>query len=692
MIRRTLISAFFGWILLLFPIDPLLSQTTQPVLERFRYERPIMPGGPGPNRLQIDAALLLGGISQWQYSREAAGSLRTPMVVAKGGLSDLRIYDASDREVPYLFILPQKPGAEWIQGYLSPLAPTTETSGFQIDLGQSRLVDRLQLENVPAPFVKRCTLYASNDESRWTVLRSDATIFDLPAKELQELEIEFSQVNYRYFRIIWDDRADPPVPLPGSVSARLVAAGSLAPRMVMPIEFERRESEPMMSRYRLRLPAPGLPITEIRLSVVGGNVLRRVRILEGRLKGGEILPIVLGTATLRREMRGDLSATRMSVSINPPRETFLELMIEDGNNPPLEITGMSAVFAYLPWIYFEDSGQGPLVARYGHPKLEAPRYDLEAARSTAATTETADAQWGEARKLVVEAETQAADGMPTTGSMIDLESFRYSRSIAEGDTGLNVLPLDAAVLAHSRLVDLRIAMPDGHQIPYIMEKVEEPLSLDLPPLEKVQLPASRLDKNAAAMGTQSAYFLRLPYGNMPEARLVFTTSSRVFRRRLSILAERNPNNDRQDAWTHVIAEAPWIHASPEFDPPPISVKVPRLDTSELLVIVEEGDNNPLPITSCKLLLPSYRMRFFRTENETDLNLYYGRNDLATPRYDLAILAPRLTGAAADEISMGSESASAVPEQGSASLTVFWGILVAAVLALLVLITRLVKKA
>ena len=41
---------------------------------------------------------------------------------------------------------------------------------------------------------------------------------------------------------------------------------------------------------------------------------------------------------------------------------------------------VTAVFAELPWIYFE-SPPGPITVRYGDPKLTAPRYDLEAARA-----------------------------------------------------------------------------------------------------------------------------------------------------------------------------------------------------------------------------------------------------------------------------------------------------------------------
>jgi hypothetical protein len=94
------------------------------------------------------------------------------------------------------------------------------------------------------------------------------------------------------------------------------------------------------------------------------------------------------------------------------------------------------------------------------------------------------------RKNETEQEHPANNGMSVVGSVIDLGSFRYTRSIIGGRPGLSLLSLDAAVLAHSRLDDLRIAQPDGHQIPYLLEKADEPFSMDLPAIEKTEPPES----------------------------------------------------------------------------------------------------------------------------------------------------------------------------------------------------------
>src|SRR5207249_2308856 len=67
------------------------------------------------------------------------------------------------------------------------------------------------------------------------------------------------------------------------------------------------------------------------------------------------------------------------------------------------------------------------------------------------------------------------------GASIDPKPFRYSRKIPEAPAGLTTLVLDAGVIAHSRrdLADVRIADADHRQVPYLLEKSQDVLALEL---------------------------------------------------------------------------------------------------------------------------------------------------------------------------------------------------------------------
>jgi hypothetical protein len=658
----------------------------------FRFERPVTPGAAGPNRLDVDLPLL-SGAGPFSVERRMAG-LRDGIDVAQGGLADFRLFDESGREVPYLVVQPPPRLPDWTAGRILPVQDTKKTSGFEVDLGGARLVDRLAIGGLPAPYLKRVRVEGSGDRARWTLLAGDATVFDLPDEQLTRQDVEFAAGEYRYLRVTWDDSSSTRLPLPRLARARVVAAGAAPPALGIPTAFERRASEPGVSRYRLSLPSARLPIVALDLAVAGGYVLRPARVVESRLDGAEMAPIPLGTATLRRAVRDDVAAAALRIPISPPQESQLELIVADGSNPPLELTGVTAVCAELPWIYFEASSTHPLVARFGAPRVAAPRYDLEAARPSLGRTPTLTARWGErVDRQAAAAATLPPPAVTVLGATIDPDAFTYRRSIPAGPRGLTALRLDAPVLAHTRFADLRIVTPASAQVAYLVERLDEPLTIDLAAPERSALPAAlaspRSPDRAVEAGV-SSYRLTLPEANLPSGRVVLETSARVFDREIRLVAEREDLQSREGRRAEWLAQARWRHVEPETPAPPLVLTLDRPVPAVLWLLVDEGDNSPLPVTAARLLLPAYRLRFFR-ETDEPLSLLYGRPDAGAPRYDLALLAPRLVGASAHEVWPEAPARSAGARGGSATATrLFWTALVAAVIVLLVLLARLLR--
>jgi hypothetical protein len=109
------------------------------------------------------------------------------------------------------------------------------------------------------------------------------------------------------------------------------------------------------------------------------------------------------------------------------------------------------------------------------------------------------------------------------------------------------------------------------------------------------------------------------------------------------------------------------------------------------VVVDEGDNAPLALAGARLELPGYQLRFFHTEAPA-LTLFYDNASVSPPRYDLALLAPTLSGAVGDELGLGPEVSLTPPTPPEArGLPVFWGVLIGAVAILLVLMGVLLRK-
>ncbi|HYN41863.1 MAG TPA: hypothetical protein VE129_08820, partial [Thermoanaerobaculia bacterium] len=370
----------------------------------------------------------------------------------------------------------------------------------------------------------------------------------------------------------------------------------------------------------------------------------------------------------------------------------LELVVEDAGNPPLEVTSITALFEGLPWIYFESPDGSPLTARFGADRLAAPRYDLEALRPAIARGEgpaPASASWGDRQPgAAVAGPVATAAGVPS-GAALDLAGFRVSRPIPQGPAGLTALRLDAAVLAASpHLSDVRIATADGRQVPYLLETLGEPLVLKLPVPQKAEDPRPRSGPGEA--GRLSFHRVELPFERLPASRLELESTARVFTRRVGVLRERFGGRPETAGTFAEVAWGAWENADPERKAPALLLELPAGEERELFVSIDDGDNAPVPLVRASLLLPAHRLRFVRQEG-VSLTLVYGQAGLAPPRYDLELLAPRLLGAPAIESVLAPAAPEAVEPEKKAGPKLFWAALVGAVVALLVLVARLLRR-
>ena len=281
-----------------------------------------------------------------------------------------------------------------------------------------------------------------------------------------------------------------------------------------------------------------------------------------------------------------------------------------------------------------------------------------------------------------------------TGAPLDPATFAYTRALPEGSAGLIALSLDAAVLAHSRgparrFADVRILDESNRQVPYIIERRDEPLPVAL----SLQRAESTIANAASTPGrSRSTYRVSLPYSNLPAARLVLDTPARVFRRLVQVGVERPADRRRRAPWFDIIGTETWSHGIQDTAAPALVLPIRgMLDATDLLVTIEEGDNTPLPVSSARLLLPSYRLRFYGAEG-TKLRLAYGRNDLAVPQYDLSLLALQVMGAEAREVTAATEPAAPATRGATfISRRVFWGLLAGGVVVMLLVLGRLLRN-
>ena len=268
------------------------------------------------------------------------------------------------------------------------------------------------------------------------------------------------------------------------------------------------------------------------------------------------------------------------------------------------------------------------------------------------------------------------------GAPLDPGEFRYAREIRAAEAGLVVLTLDAAALSHSSLDDLRITDARGRQIPYLREESPDPVLVELAAPKRVK---ERGDPRGL-----SRYRFWLPGGlpgaSLPSARLFLDTPADVFERTVRAEGPRSPRGRRE--WT--VAETVWRDDDPQRPAPPLRLDLPARPGEFLDLLVDEGDNPPLPLGRARLHLDTWRLLLFHPGGR-GVRLLYGHDRLEPPRYDLTLLASRIDPAHARQAVLGPEPPRSRTGGEQTPRGLFWGALLVAVVVLLGLMARLIRE-
>lgn len=266
------------------------------------------------------------------------------------------------------------------------------------------------------------------------------------------------------------------------------------------------------------------------------------------------------------------------------------------------------------------------------------------------------------------------------GAPLNPREFRHSREIRPAGPGLAVLTLDAEVLSRSTLDDLRIADARGRQIPYLREPGADPILVELAPPKRV--PPARDTGDPRGL---TRYRFRLPGPGFPAARLYLDTPADVFERTVRAEGPRTPRG--RPTWT--VPETVWRDDDPQRPAAPLRLDLPARPGELVDLLVDEGDNAPLPLGRARLHLDTWRLLFFHPGGK-GVRLLYGHDSLGPPRYDLALLASRIDPTQAREAVLGPASRRPGPgEQAPCGL--FWGALLVAVAVLLGVMARLIQE-
>jgi hypothetical protein len=159
----------------------------------------------------------------------------------------------------------------------------------------------------------------------------------------------------------------------------VVESGREDIRTAYPVELLEQSQDRTNKQTRVRLNAGRAPLTRLAIETPDRNFSRRVRLLAVDTDGTRT-PIASDTVA-HLQFRA-LNREQLTLSFAERRCGELELVIENGDNPPLQITGVKADGATYRLLFFVQPGAALKLYFGGNPDDPAPAYDtvaLEAA-------------------------------------------------------------------------------------------------------------------------------------------------------------------------------------------------------------------------------------------------------------------------------------------------------------------------
>ena len=131
---------------------------------------------------------------------------------------------------------------------------------------------------------------------------------------------------------------------------------------------------PQMSRWQMKLPRAGVPITRLTLKSSTTLFQRHLRLYEkiADEHRGERVERMLAAADWSRQP-GETSPLRLALPASPTTD-LLFLETDNGDNPPLELTAVQASYPVARLLFKTEPG--PVALYYGNRAAIAPRYDL----------------------------------------------------------------------------------------------------------------------------------------------------------------------------------------------------------------------------------------------------------------------------------------------------------------------------
>ena len=349
-------------------------------------------------------------MTDWEYSKpiELGANIKEGYVKlqvdkeafthAYHDLSDLRIIDNQQKEIPYKLVINYQTLKETSiksEMFNKSFVPNDKTV-FTLDLGKElHKNNRLVINTTEHDFKRKAEISGSDDQQNWFLLRDDCYIFDFTTKDYHSAYtvLEYPDNNYQYLRvIIWDLEITD-----ATVSHKIIqkAEEHLIEHRVV---SQTIDSKIKASELILDFGSSGQPQYRVELTPNNENYHRKIEILgadeinppvptyEGRYTSPS--PLIsnagwdlLGSGYIYNFNTPQIKSNQNNIDYKENTYRFIKIRVFNYDDLPLDSPDKSTrVYGVIRKVIFPAKGEDSSInyfLYYGNPHANKATYDLE---------------------------------------------------------------------------------------------------------------------------------------------------------------------------------------------------------------------------------------------------------------------------------------------------------------------------
>ena len=297
-------------------------------------------------------------------------------------LGDLRLFDSSNREVPYAIRIRRDiDEVDEFEGSLFNQSQVGGSSEVSVDLGEEPDEhNEVEILTSGANFRRQVSIEGSDNRREWRMLNENGVLLSFTSRNntVESNRLSYPASRYRYLRVrvqrdsLTDDRAPQITGVTAMMAVR--EKGEFATWSVPVPSYQlQRNQGAHASAWTIDLGARA-PCDRLTLEVDDSSFTRPFQV-ESVDDPQNIRLVASGTLTRHT---GDEGKPLVIVFDEEENVRKLRLQITDYSNPTLNITSIQASAPARQLVYeLKEPAQGPLRLYFGNASVTAPHYDFE---------------------------------------------------------------------------------------------------------------------------------------------------------------------------------------------------------------------------------------------------------------------------------------------------------------------------